>query len=78
MKKLIAPVLALVIAELSLHALFAAHTVSQVLGAARPSVTAALLLFLFFLVRLFAFFIAPGWLLFALGRLGFERLRVKQ
>jgi hypothetical protein len=49
--------------------LFATHAVNHVLGSGSPSLGALAALLLFYLVRLAALFLAPGWLLVVAVRL---------
>ena len=63
------PIALLALHEIALRALAAKDVVGQILGAAEaPAPALIALMVAFYLVRLAAIFIAPGWLLFALAR----------
>jgi hypothetical protein len=70
-----APPLGLLVAHgLALRGLYAADVVARVLGAASPPWGLVLVLVAFYLLRIIAYFVAPGWLLYSLGRALVRRL----
>jgi hypothetical protein len=62
------PLALLGVHALALRALYAADVMGRLLGAVSPSGWLVLLLACFYLLRLVAFFVAPGWLLVAVVR----------
>lgn len=69
---LIPPLLLFALAELLHRLLFASHTVNHVLGSGDPSLGSLGALLGFYLLRLAALFVGPGWLLVITIRLGIE------
>lgn len=65
---LLPPLLILALHELVHRALFG-HAVSQILGAAVPNLVTVGLLIGFYVLRLLAFFVVPGWIAVILFRL---------
>ncbi len=58
------PLLLIAVHLLLLRALASMNVVHELLGTARPDLGLVALLGFFYLLRLLAFFVAPGWLVF--------------
>lgn len=67
-RPLYAPLAVLVLHALALELLYRADVLSELLGTTSPNVAAAFALALYYVLRIVAIFICPGWLLFALAR----------
>jgi hypothetical protein len=77
-RPLVPPLALLALHEIALRALAAKDVVGQILGAAEaPAPALVALMVAFYLVRLVAIFVAPGWLLLALacGAISWRRRR---
>jgi hypothetical protein len=74
-RPLVAPLSVLALHALVLRILVETGAVGQVLGAAEQNLAWVAVLAVFYLLRLVAFFVAPGWLLVAMGRMVLARKR---